>query len=282
MNDTLQVWSKTQLELRQQVIEEDVDWIKEHVKHSFKDLNFVGGVDLSFFPSKTPPTANTYLQQAVAAFVILSFPDLQVVHESFQKVKLDAPYIPSYLAFREVPPLLDLIQQELPKFWNKQTTSPHPIPIMVDGNGILHPRCFGLASHLGVVGDLVTIGCAKNYYGLSWEEDEPPDTAQWKLQRKDQKELWKAISNESGKDWHTLVGSKSKRVYGAALHTGKDTSKGLLNPMFISVGHGISLETAIDLVRACSLYRVPEPVRIADLSSREYIRKFPDQVGRMN
>uniref|UniRef100_A0A0E0GWV4 Endonuclease V n=1 Tax=Oryza nivara TaxID=4536 RepID=A0A0E0GWV4_ORYNI len=92
------------------------------------NLKYIGGVDISF--SKEDPST------ACAALVVLDAGTLEVVHEEFDVVRLQVPYIPGFLAFREV--------------------------LMVDGNGLLHPRGFGLACHLGVLADLPTIGVGKN------------------------------------------------------------------------------------------------------------------------
>ena len=81
-------------------------------------------------------------------------PPPQVVHTSSVVCHMQEPYIPGFLAFREVPHLLSCFRELQEGFW--------PQVILVDGNGVLHPRGFGLASHLGVLLDLPTIGVAKN------------------------------------------------------------------------------------------------------------------------
>lgn len=128
----------------------------------------------------------------------------------------------------------------------------------MDGNGVLHPRRFGLACHLGVVADLPTIGVAKNFLNL----DDGPC-----LTLANTKQLGKDHLRSKG-DLFRLTG-KSGYTYGVGLLT----SDGASNPLFISQGHRISLEDAIPLVLSCSIHRIPEPVRSADLLSREYIRQ---------
>lgn len=88
--------------------------------------------------------------------MVLEFPSLNVVYERYQMVRLTKPYIPGFLAFREVPFLLDLLN-ELRK------TRPELVPqvVFMDGNGVLHPRGCGVACHFGVVADIPTIGVAK-------------------------------------------------------------------------------------------------------------------------
>ena len=108
----------------------------------------VGGVDISFVKDSE--------SDACAALVILDAQSLAVVHESYRRVQVSAPYIPGFLAFREVNFLLDMVhelQRDLPEFV--------PDVIMVDGNGILHPNRFGLASHLGVMCGIPTVGIGK-------------------------------------------------------------------------------------------------------------------------
>ncbi|KAI8889941.1 endonuclease V [Backusella circina FSU 941] len=182
----------------------------------------------------------------------MSFPDLKIIYQDYLETKLYLPYISGYLAFREVEPLMTLItrlKQSKPEIY--------PQVILVDGNGILHPRQFGNASHLGVLAQTPTIGVAKNFLVIKNELDYSPA---FKAQLK--QELVKRG------DRFDLIGETSGRVYGAALIN----SERAMNPVFVSQGHGISLECALRIVVATSLYRIPEPIRSADLSSRSYIK----------
>ena len=117
------------------------------INNNVTELKYIAGMDISAI--KHNPNI------AVSALVICNR-DLKIVYEDYKLVKMDEPYIPGFLAFREVNHLVDLIN-ELKK--NK----PEYIPqvILVDGNGILHNNGFGLASHLGVLIDIPTIGCSK-------------------------------------------------------------------------------------------------------------------------
>ena len=81
-----------------------------------------------------------------------------MIYENFLTVKLKLPYIAGFLAFREVEPILELL-----KTLKKTNSNIYPQIVIVDGNGTLHPRRFGLASHLGVLADIPTIGVAKNF-----------------------------------------------------------------------------------------------------------------------
>lgn len=126
-------------------------------------LTIVAGVDISFIKDNE--------EDACACLVVLSWPDLKVLHEKMEMVKLTLPYIPGFLAFREVPFLSSLIERF-------STENPDCIPqlIFVDGNGYLHPRGlalvlsfiylqgFGLACHLGVLTGIPTIGIGKTLF----------------------------------------------------------------------------------------------------------------------
>ncbi|XP_078162096.1 endonuclease V family protein isoform X2 [Carex rostrata] len=166
-------------------------------------LRFVGGTDISFL--KEDPSI------ACAALVILEIGTLKIVHEEFDLVRLDVPYIPGFLAFREAPILSRILEKM------KADGNPfYPQLLMVDGNGVLHPRGFGLACHIGVLANLPTIGVGKN-----------------------------------------------------ALRPGP----GSLKPVYISIGHRVSLDSAITLVKMCSKFRIPEPTRQADIRSKVFLQK---------
>jgi deoxyinosine 3'endonuclease (endonuclease V) len=170
---------------------------------------------------------------------------MKVVYEDFKEVELTVPYIPGFLAFREAPHLLDLIGR---------ITGPKPEVILVDGNGILHTRGFGLASHLGVISGIPTIGVGKKVFNVDGID----------------KNMARTLSNSltQGGQAAELIGD-SGRIWGA-VYKAKDYTK---QPIIISVGHKVSLLTAIDIVRQCTLYKNPEPVRQADIRSREQIRQ---------
>jgi len=154
------------------------------------------------------------------------------------------------LAFREAPHLIKLINKlrdDKPEFL--------PQVILIDGNGILHTNGFGLASHLGVLADIPTVGCGKTVFyvdGLS----------------KDRVRKLCDDNLKKGGDYVELKGD-SGRVWGAALRSNDKTT----DPLIISVGHKISLDTALTLIKkCCTKYRIPEPIRRADLESRAVIR----------
>jgi len=149
-----QEWIKTQDMLKSKLIlEDDFVWSLPSVGSSSGEdargkLKYIGGTDISFL-KEDPSTA-------CAAVVVLDADTLEVVHEEFDVVRLQVPYIPGFLAFREAPILLGLLDKV-------KINARHFYPqlLMVDGNGLLHPRGFGLACHLGVLADLPTIGVGK-------------------------------------------------------------------------------------------------------------------------
>ncbi|HZU07103.1 MAG TPA: deoxyribonuclease V [Chloroflexota bacterium] len=163
--------------------------------------------------------------RARAAAVLFSFPSLTPIAESVIEEPVRYPYIPGLLSFREAPAILSALQR-LPA---------PPDLILVDGQGRAHPRRFGIACHLGLLLDRPTLGCAKST--LVGRYAEPAD--------------------EPGA-WTPLL--DDGEVVGAAVRT-----RLRVKPVFVSVGHRLSLETAIRLVLACCRgHRLPEPTRLAD------------------
>lgn len=129
----------------------------------------VGGVDISFMESEeeveggegrlsehaTPPS------NACVCLVVLSYPDLKPLYKKVSVIHLSLPYIPSYLAFREAPSIVIMLEE-----LRRESPSLYPDVLLVDGNGILHPRGLGLASHVGILASLPTIGIAKTFFNI--------------------------------------------------------------------------------------------------------------------
>lgn len=174
----------------------------------------IGGVDVSF------PRPNV----ARAAVVVVRFPDLVPVAQATVEHPADFPYIPGLLSFRETPAVLRALEQ----------LSVWPDLLMCDAQGRAHPRRLGLASHLGVLLDHPTIGCAKSK--LIGEYAEP----------------------ENRRGAYTWLYDREE-VIGAVLR-----SREHVQPLFISIGHRVDLKGAIELTLACcTRYRLPEPTRLA-------------------
>lgn len=205
-------------------------------------LKYVGGVDISFL--KEDPSI------ACGTLVVLELESLKVVYDDFCVAKLDIPYVPGFLAFREAPILLKLLEK-----MKKDCHPFYPQLLMVDGNGLLHPRGFGLACHLGVLADLPTIGVGKNLHHVEG------------LNHSEVREL---LETEGQKESISLTGNS-----GLTLGVAMRPTLCALKPIFISIGHRISLATALKIVKMTCNYRVPEPIRQADIRSREYLRNHP-------
>ena len=187
------------------------------------ETRLVAGVDMAI---------NEETNMARAAVVLLSYPEIEIIERHVYEEPVRMPYIPGLLSFREVPAILGAFAR----------LRQQPDLVMVDGQGIAHPRYLGIASHLGLWLDLPTIGCAKSI--LRGEYDE------------------KALSEEAGA-WVPLI-FKNETI-GAALRT-----RARVKPMIISTGHRISLDTSLRYVLACCKgYRLPEPTRQADKLSKD-------------
>ena len=161
---------------------------------------------------------------ARAAIVVLSFPDLIPVEQSTAQREIVFPYVPGLLTFREGPVILDALEG----------LSIEPDVLIFDGQGMAHPRRMGLATHVGILLDHPAIGCAKSR--LCGEYDMPgPHRGDLSYLRYD------------------------GEVIGAELRTRMKVS-----PVFVSVGHKVSLDRAMDCVlRCCPTYRLPETTRWA-------------------
>ncbi|CAL8270138.1 unnamed protein product [Gadus morhua 'NCC'] len=146
-DEVVKRWEREQSSLRQRVVEEDTEAWQRCPR--FSTLERVGGVDLSFIKGDEV--------NACAQLVVLSYPDLEVLYEDSQMVRLTAPYVAGFLAFRETPFLLEALQR-------LERNRPQLLPqvVLVDGNGLFHYREFGLACHLGVLSGIPCVGVAKN------------------------------------------------------------------------------------------------------------------------
>ncbi len=176
---------------------------------------FIVGVDISTGKNG---------DMAKGAAVVLSYPELKVVETEVVQERLSFPYIPGYLSFREAPIILAALE--------RLTITPDLI--LVDGQGIAHPRRLGLASHLGLFLDTPTIGCAKSR--LCGSHDIPGDEPGEYAEIRDNEE-----------------------IIGAALRTKRG-----VKPVYVSIGHQINLSAAINQVmNCCRGDRLPEPTRLA-------------------
>jgi len=162
-----------------------------------------------------------------AAVVLLSLPDFEVIEEASASGRVGFPYIPGLLTFREGPILCRAFEK----------LSRIPDIVLFDGQGIAHPRGFGLASHMGLLLDIPSVGCAKKrLIGTHG-----------------------AVGEEPGDYAGLLLDGK---VVGAALRTKKK-----VKPVFVSPGHRIGIDGALNSVLRCTAgFRIPEPIRKAHLA----------------
>jgi deoxyribonuclease V len=159
-----------------------------------------------------------------AAVALLDFPTLALREQALARRPAAFPYIPGLLSFREIPVLLDALEKLIIA----------PDLLLCDGQGLAHPRRFGIACHLGVLTDLPAIGVAKSL--LVGHYENLPDV----------RGAWRPLVHQ-------------QEVVGAAVRTRRGVS-----PVYVSIGHRISLETAIDYVmRCCTKYRLPDTTRQA-------------------
>jgi deoxyribonuclease V len=186
-------------------------------ENTLGDIRLIAGADIA--TSKDSP-------KAYAGVVVLSYPTLEIVEERGLEDEVTFPYIPGLLSFREGPLLIKVFEQ----------LRTDPDVIVFDGQGLAHPRGMGIATHMGLVFDKPTIGCAKSLLFGRYQE---PDA---------EKGAWAELRDSQG------------QVVGAALRSKLKTS-----PIFVSIGHRVDLPTAIRILLDCTRgVRIPEPTRLAD------------------
>jgi deoxyribonuclease V len=188
------------------------------------DIKTIAGADISYNKDST---------LMFGAIVILSYPNLKLKAYALATSETNFPYRPGYLGFREVPTLL--------KVWERLIEKPDVV--VLDGQGFLHPRRMGIASHFGVLTTSATIGCAKSsLYGF-YEEPKFSKNA-----------------------FSSVYESDSKEHIGYALRT-KDN----VNPVYISPGYGLTLPKSLEIMKKCiGNYRIPEPTRVAHQIVNEF------------
>lgn len=185
----------------------DLTWEK-------RDVELVAGVDSSY------DEENRIIGVVV---VVYKMPEFVIIEVAKELGEVPIPYVPGFLNFREGPIFFKVFR----KLYRK------PDVILFDGNGIAHPRKMGLASHVGVILDISTIGCAKNSFFP-----------------------FRSPGEERG-EYSNLENSDHERI-GYCLRTCSG-----IKPVFVSPGNKIDLEVSRDLVLEYSKYRIPEPLRMA-------------------
>lgn len=160
---------------------------------------------------------------------------LNLIWAIYGQAEITMPYIPTFLAFREIPAIMNAYEKLQKK----------PDIFILDGQGILHPRKMGIASHFGVLTDSVTVGCAKSH--LYGRYENPPN----------QPMSYTSVYVEN-------------EIRGYALRVKKNT-----NPIFISPGNNISVDSSLYvIIKSLKGYKLPEPVRLAHNLLKEYRKKI--------
>lgn len=203
---TLAAARAAQLALRRKVI----------VRDRLGAVRSVAGVDVGFSPDG---------RVACAAVVVLDFPALTLREQALAYAPVRFPYVPGYLSFREIPAVLAALARLRKK----------PDLLLCDGQGLAHPRRFGLACHLGVLTDTPSIGVAKS----------------------------RLIGVPRGR-LGRVKGSWVPLVDGAELIGAVVRTRTGVKPLYVSIGHRVSLATAVEYVLRCTTrYRLPETTRLA-------------------
>lgn len=205
--------------------------LRDRVSHEnafeWDEVRTVAGVDVSVRD-----------EQCRAAVVVLRYPDLKPVDRSVVRLPVTFPYIPGLLSFREGPAVLAA--------WTALETTPDLI--VFDGQGIAHPRRFGIASHMGVILDVPSIGCAKSR--LCGQHEDPAPEA----------------------------GSTADLIHRGDLVGRVVRTRTHVRPVFVSVGHRVDLDTAVRWVLACCRgYRLPETTRWAHRLAGEWEKARDEQ-----
>jgi deoxyribonuclease V len=184
------------------------------LKWDEREVNLVAGADFGY----------EYREKKIgASIVVFKMPELEIVEIAEAVRRIEFPYLPGFLAFREGPVFLSAFRKLGIK----------PDVTLLDGNGIAHPRKMGLASYVGVILDICTIGCAKTPF---FPFVLPPEQ----------------------KGSYTFFSDDRKDKAGVCLRTCSD-----VKPIFVSPGHRIDFISTVKLVLSCSKFRIPEPLREA-------------------
>ena len=182
------------------------------------DIDTVTGIDTHYLKGIS-----------LAAAVTIRLTDMETVEYSTAVKRVCFPYIPGLLTFREGPVILDAL--------NKLTTTPDVL--IFDGQGIAHPRRCGLASHIGLLLNRPSVGCAKTLLSGSYEKPEN-DKGSFSLLKDGNETIGAVVRTRSG-----------------------------IKPLFVSIGHHINLQDSIKIVlKCCHRYRLPENIRRADKLAR--------------
>ncbi len=198
--------------------EEQINLSKKiSIEDGFNKIETIAGMDIAYPKNE--------FDDACGACVVIDYKTKKVIEEKTIFTKTDFPYIPSYLFYREFSVLQKLTD----------SLDTNPSLFMFDGNGILHPYGSGLASHVGLLLDVPSIGVAKNLLGGKVE-----------------KNIVKIKNQRRG---YALISKRAKK------------------PIYVSPGHKISLKTCVSVVKHLSQYKIPEPLRLAHILCKNNLIK---------
>ncbi|CAF0804459.1 unnamed protein product [Didymodactylos carnosus] len=233
-NALLPIWAREQQNIVSTIVT-DTDQIEQPIK-------YVAGLDISFVKTN---------DKAVASMVIFDYLTLNIVAKISVNCNMKIPYVAGYLAFREAPvfmKIIDIVKENCPELI--------PQVILMDGNGIWHPRRAGIASHFGVLSDIPCFGVTKNVLvadGVTQESVE------------------KLLIEHANKENEFV---EVKGDSGAVLGLAYNVTGFVKNAVYISAGHKITLQTAKDIFKTVTKYRITEPIRQADLLSRKLVAEL--------
>ncbi|MBF0495898.1 MAG: endonuclease V [Deltaproteobacteria bacterium] len=198
-------------------------------------IRLIAGADTSY----RRPLQSGVTALAVAAIVVLSFPELQVVEVVCRATAAPFPYVPGLLTFREGPALVKAFEE----------LTHIPDVVLFDGQGLAHPKGMGIAAHMGILIDLPTIGCAKSR--LCGVHDPVPTTK------------GSSVCLRHGQE-----------VIGAVVRTRTG-----VKPVYVSPGHRSDIEGSVALtLELCRRFRLPEPIRLAHHAAGRFCPK-PDEMA---
>lgn len=192
------------------------------LRQSVRNASRIGGADFSYHKQKG---------LICGVIVVLKYPEFEIIEVTKEIQKVRIPYIPGYLNFREGPAFI--------KSFRKLKTIPDFT--LIDGNGIAHPRKMGLASYVGVILDIPTIGCAKSPFFA-----------------------YELPAKKRGA--YSVYKDRKEEKVGFCLRT-----REFVKPIFVSPGHRVDFEFSREIVLACCNFRIPEPIRIAHRMAKELI-----------
>jgi deoxyribonuclease V len=207
------------------------DWIKAAeiqqrlasrlvIEQDVRKITHIAGADFSYHKPK---------MLIGAVIVVQKFPDLETVEIAEEVRKVRIPYTPGFLNFREGVPFIRVFRKLKIK----------PDVTLIDGNGIAHPRKMGLASYVGAVLDIPTVGCAKSSY---FPFESPAEQ----------------------RGAFSLYRDRKNEMVGFCLRT-----RTAVKPVFVSPGHRVNFVFSRKIVLSCSRLRIPEPIRMAHQAARE-------------